>query len=101
LDFLLPCVNGDQEPRTFIVAYADGTPSSFRQSLSDWAASRRFTGESVALSMPHRLIADDSKDGRTFYAYVYSFTLDANKTVRNVSLPSNRDVLVPAVTLAP
>ncbi|MGO9088868.1 MAG: hypothetical protein ACLQBK_26995 [Candidatus Sulfotelmatobacter sp.] len=51
--------------------------------------------------MPYRLTADGEKDGRTFYACGYSFSLDPNKAVRSLSLPSNRDVLVFAMTAVP
>jgi len=94
-------VNGNQEMQTFTVTYADGTSSSFTQSLSDWASPRNFSGESVAVEMPYRLAADGSKDSRTFYGYTYSFGLDSSKEVRSVSVPSNRDVLVFALTLVP
>jgi alpha-mannosidase len=94
-------VNGTQELQTFTVTYGDGTSSSFSQSLSDWAAPRHFQGESEAAVMRYRLTADGSKDSRSFYANAYSFSLDSNKIVRSLSLPSNRDVLVLAVTLVP
>jgi hypothetical protein len=95
-------VNGAQRSQTFAVTYADGTSSTFTQSLSDWARSRNFAGESVAISMPYRLTSDGSKDGgRTFYGYAYAFPLDTDKEVRSISLPSNRDVLVFAMTLEP
>jgi len=94
-------VNGAQEMQTFAVTYADGTSSSFTQSLSDWAYPRNFTGESEAVTMPYRLTADGEKDSRTFYAYGYSFSIDTNKVVRSISLPSNRDVLVFALTAVP
>ena len=94
-------VNGTQELQTFTVTYADGTSSSFSQSLSDWAAPRHFQGESEAAVMPYRMTADGSKDSRSFYANAYSFSVDSNKIVRSLSLPSNRDVLVLAVTLVP
>lgn len=94
-------VNGEQEMQTFSVAYADGTSSSFTQSLSDWAAPSKFSGESVAFELPYRLVSDGSKDSNTFYGYAYSFDLDSSKPVRTLSLPSNRDVLVLGVTLVP
>ena len=94
-------VNGTQEMQTFVVSYADGTSSSFTQSLSDWAEPRSLTGQSVAASLPYRLTGDGSKDSRTFYGYAYSFDLDSTKTVRSISLPSNREVLVFAITLVP
>jgi alpha-mannosidase len=94
-------VNGNQEMQTFAVTYTDGTSSSFTQSLSDWASPRNFGGESVAVTMPYRLTAEGSKDSRAFYAFAYTFRLDANKEVRSVSVPSNRGVLVLALTLVP
>ncbi len=101
LKILAVGVNGDQGLQTFTVTYADGTSSSFTQSLSDWAMPENSTGESVAVSTPYRLAADGSKDDRTFHAYAYSFTLDANKEVRSIGLPGNRNVLVLALTLVP
>jgi alpha-mannosidase len=101
LKMLAVGVNGDQELQTFTVTYADGTSTSFTQSLSDWAVPRNFTGESAAVAMPYRLTADGSKDARTFYGNAYSFNLNSSKEVRSVSLPSNRDVLVFAMTLVP
>jgi alpha-mannosidase len=92
-------VNGNQELQTFTVTYTDGTSSSFTQSLSDWASPRNFRGESVAVEVPYRLNADGSKDSGKFYGYAYTFTLDSNKQVRSLSVPSNRDVLVLALTL--
>jgi hypothetical protein len=93
-------VNGNQEMQTFTVTYSDGASSSFTQSLSDWASPRNFSGEAAAVTMPYRLTADGSKDSRAFYAFAYTFPLDGNKVVRSVSLPSNRDVLIFALTLA-
>jgi alpha-mannosidase len=94
-------VNGDQEMQTFAINYADGTSSAFTQSLSDWSASGGLRGESVALRTPYRLSGDGSTDANPFIACAYSFTLESTKEVRSISLPSNRDVLVLAVTLVP
>ena len=94
-------VNGDQELQTFNVTYADGTSSTFSQNLSDWASPRSFPGESVAFTLPYRLVSDGSKDSNTFYGFAYSFNLDSSKAVRSLSLPSNRSVLVFGITLLP
>lgn len=101
LKVLALAVNGEQAMQNFRVTYEDGTFSSFSQNLSDWAMPRKFTGESIAFSLPYRISSDGSKDSREFYGYAYSFDLDSTKTVRNVSLPSNDDVLVFALTLVP
>jgi alpha-mannosidase len=87
--------------QTFNVTYADGSSSSFTQNMSDWASPRKFSGEHIAATLPSRLVSDGSKDSRAFYLFAYSFSLDSAKTVRSVSLPSNRDVLVFAATLVP
>lgn len=94
-------VEGEQETQTFTVNYTDGTSSSFTQSLSDWADSGNLPGESAAVEMPYRLVADGSKDENPFNACAYSFSLDPAKTVQSVSLSTNRNVLVLAMTLVP
>jgi hypothetical protein len=94
-------VDGKQERQPFTVNYTDGTSSSFTQSLSDWAGGGDLPGESVAVQMPYRVAGDGSKDANPFNACAYSFTLDSTKTVRSLTLPSNRNVVVFAVTLVP
>lgn len=94
-------VNGSQELQTFTLTYSDGSTSSFSQNLSDWAVPANFPNESPAVTMPYRLAADGSKDTRAFYAYSYSFKVDPAKRVHSLTLPSNRDVLVLAITLLP
>jgi alpha-mannosidase len=101
LKILASAVDGSQELQTFTVSYSDGTSSSFTQSLSDWSAPGGFAGESVAADMTYRLAGDGSQDSNTFYINAYSFALDGNKTVRSVSLPSNRNVVVFSMTLVP
>jgi alpha-mannosidase len=94
-------VEGKQETQPFTVNYTDGTASSFTQSLSDWAGGGDLRGESVAVQMPYRLAGDGSKDANPFNACAYSFDLDSTKAVRSLTLSSNRNVLVFAVTLVP
>jgi alpha-mannosidase len=95
-------VEGNQEMQAFTVTYTDGSSSSFTQSVSDWASPRHYEGESIGATTAYRLIGDDgSKDSRAFYGYAYSFDLDSSKTVQSISLPSNRNVLVFAITLVP
>ena len=101
IKILAVAVDGNQALQTFTVNYADGTSSSFTQSLSDWSAPGDLRGEFVASDMPYRLSADGSKDANTFYAHAYSFALDSNKVASSVNLPANENVLVLAVTLVP
>lgn len=101
LRLLATAVEGTQEMQTFTVNYTDGTSSSFTQSMSDWAGSSDLKGESVAVQMPYRVTGDGEKDGNPFNAFAYSFSLDNSKTVKSVSLPRNRNVVVLAMTLVP
>ncbi len=91
-------VNGSQTSQTFVVTYTDGTRTTYTQSLSDWFASSGFPNETIAKSMSYRNASNGTKDNRTFNLYAYSFTLDATRTVRNVTLPGNRNVVVLALS---
>ena len=92
-------VNGNQESQIFEVTYADGTSSSFTQSLSDWYTPENFPGESEALLLPYRLTGSGHRDEREFHVYGYSLPLDDKRKVRTFTLPQNPHVLVLALTL--
>jgi hypothetical protein len=94
LKLLAVGLNGNQPSQTFTVTYTDGTTSVFTQSLSDWFTPQNYAGESKALTETYRLAASGAKDPRTFYVYGYSFALNAAKTVKSVTLPANRKVVV-------
>jgi alpha-mannosidase len=101
LRLLAVAVNGSQEMQNFTINYADGTSTSFTQTLSDWSDAGNAKGESAAAEMGYRTMEDGAKDANPFYTHAYSFPLDAGKTVQSLSLPANRDVLVLGVTLVP
>ena len=99
LQFLAMAVNGNQPNQSFTVRYTDGTSSSFTQSISDWYTSQSYSGESTALTMAYRNTSSGGQDKRTFRLYGYSFTLNPGKTVQSLTLPSNANVKLLAVTL--
>src|SRR5262249_39357791 len=99
LNMLAAAVNGNQASQTFTVTYTDGTSQSFTQSVSDWAHPQNFVGESIAVSMGHRDISDGTTQVRNVNVYAYSFALNTGKTVKSVTLPNNRNVVVLAITL--
>ena len=101
LNLLATAVNGNQPNQTFIVTYTDGTTSSFTQSLSDWFTPQNYAGESKALTMAYRLAPSGATDNGTFYLYGYSFALNSAKTVKSLTLPNNRNVVVLAVDVTP
>jgi alpha-mannosidase len=101
LRLLAFAVNGSQRMQNFTVTYTDGTSSSFMQSLSDWSDTGNAKGESPAGEMAYRVMGDGSKDANPFYTHAYSFALEPGKTVKSISLPANRDVVVLGITLVP
>jgi hypothetical protein len=101
LQLLAAAVNGAQLNQTFTVTYSDNTTAVFTQSLSDWAGPSSFSGESVAVPLLYRNSGNGTRDsGTAVNVYGYRFSLDATKTVKSISLPSNGNVLVLALELA-
>jgi hypothetical protein len=100
LNLLASGVNGNQVAQTFTVNYTDGTSTTVTQSLSDWLSPQSYTGESQAMQMAYRDTSAGGKDSRTFHLYGYSFPIDSSKTVKSLTLPSNRDVVVLAFALS-
>jgi hypothetical protein len=101
LNILATGVEGNQVNQTFVVTYSDGSTSTFTQSLSDWFTPQSYTGETAVLQMPYRIYSNGTLDNEPFYLYGYSFALNSAKTVRSLTLPNNRDVVVLAVDLTP
>lgn len=92
-------VNGNQVSQKFVVTYTDGSTTSFTQSLSDWCIPQNYTGETNAVSMPYRDLSNGTRDTRTVMLYGYTLNLPVSKTVRSLTLPSNRNVVVMAIAL--
>ncbi len=97
---LAAAVEGNQMAQTMTVTYTDGTTQTLAQNFSDWYQPRNFPGESRAVKMDYRNMADGSRDPRVFFAYSYGFALDANKTVKSLTLPNNPNVKVLGVSIA-
>jgi len=99
LNMLAVAVNGGHR-NSFVVTYTDGTTTTFTQSLSDWVSSKANAGESVAVSMTYRINQYGVIDNRPVYIYGYSFALDSTKTVKSLTLPATRNIVVMAATLS-
>jgi hypothetical protein len=99
LRMLATGVNGNQLSQSFTVNYTDGTKSTFTQSLSDWSAPQRYTGETTAVTSAYRDLSTGAQSVATYELYEYSFALTSGKTVSSVVLPNNRNVVVLAMTL--
>jgi subtilase family serine protease len=99
LTLLAAGVNGNQVSQNFTVTYTDGSTASFTQSLSDWCMPQNYTGESNAIPMSYRDLSNGTTDVRTVMLYAYTLNLSSSKTVKSITLPSNRNVVVMAMSL--
>ena len=92
--FLLgAAVNGAQTNQSVVVTYTDGSKSTFTQSFSDWAHPQSYTGEATVIQTANRIAPNGTTQSGTFDVFGYTFNLTAGKTVANVKLPSNRNVV--------
>jgi hypothetical protein len=92
-------VRGNQALQTFTLKYADGTTTSFKQSLSDWHAPQNYPGESIVGSVPYRLNATGVRSNGPFYVYAYTLPADHTKQLTSITLPGNRSVVVLAANV--
>src|SRR3984957_19310092 len=100
LNMLATGLNGNQTSQKFTVTYSDGTTSVFTQNMSDWFTAQNYSGESRAVPMSYRDNSTGTTDGEGFNLYGYSFALNSAKTVKSITLPQNRNVVVLAITMA-
>ena len=101
IDLLATGVNGNQASQVFIVNYTDGSSTRIVQSLSDWRTPQSYAGESTVLAMAYRVGASGATNTGPYYLYGYSFAIDGTKTVKSITLPGNRQVVVLAIDLFP
>jgi hypothetical protein len=99
LKLLATGINGNQLGQSFVVTYTNGTTSTFKQSLSDWAQAQNYAGETVASTTSYRITPSGGSENGSWHLYGYSFTLDTTRTVKSITLPDTRNVAVLAMAL--
>ena len=67
--------------------------------MSDWWAAQNYTGESIAVAMAYRVNQYAGIDNHVADLYGYSFAIDSTKTVKSLTLPASRDIVVLAAAL--
>ncbi len=100
LQLIATAINGGQQNQTFAVTYSDNSTSVFSQSVSDWANPQSYQNENSIVRMYYRNTSGGGSQslGLTLSAYV--FPLDQTKTVKNIILPSNGNVIMLSAVLA-
>jgi len=84
-----------------VVTYADGTSSTFTQSLSSWLSPQGYAGESTVSTMAYRVSPTGATSPGPVYLYGYRFALNNAKSVASITLPNNANVFVLSVSLQP
>jgi hypothetical protein len=93
--------HGSQTNQNFVVTYTDGTTTTITQSLSDWwGPPRNYPGESQVLTMPYLVTPTGATLNEVVYVYGYSLAIDSAKTVKSLTLPNNRNVVVLAIDVS-
>lgn len=100
LRFLGAAANGAQVNQNFVVTYTDGSTTTLTQSLSDWALFTAFNGQSTVLTMSYRVTPSGATQNGSINVFGYSIALNSTKTVKSLSLPNNRNVVILAVDLS-
>jgi hypothetical protein len=100
LQLLAIGVNGNQTAQNFTVTYTDNSTVTFTQSFSDWVSSQSYSGENIALAMSYRNQNNGTSQIQSTYLGGYIFTLDPTRTVKNIALPSNGNLIILAMQLA-
>jgi len=93
-------IRGVQSGQVLTVTYTDGTTTQYTQSFSDWFSPSVNVNEGEAVAMAYRDRASGTQDARQFNVYGYTLALDSSKTVRSLTLPRNRAVVLLAATLS-
>jgi hypothetical protein len=101
LNLLGTAAHGAQTNQSFVVTYTDGTTTTIKQSLSDWwGPPSNFAGESQVLKMPYLVTPTGATMNEVVYVYGYSFAINSAKTVKSLTLPNNRNVVVLAIDVS-
>ena len=97
---LAAAINGAQLDQNLILLYTDRTGVALTQSFSDWDYPQSYRGEIEAVAMPYRALGNGGMDGNNIQnLYAYRFPIDPTKTLASLTLPSNPNVIVHAITL--
>ncbi len=100
LQLLATGLEGNQGNQPISVTYTDGTTAQLTASFSDWFTPSVNANEGEAVAMPYRNTSSGVPDNRPFNLYGYTLLLDSNKSVKSMTLPRNRDIVVLAATLS-
>jgi len=100
LQMLATGVQGNQTAQTFTVTYTDNSTATFTQSFSDWAVQQAYSGENNLITMHYRNTSTGGSQALNVSVDGYVFVLDETRTVKNIILPNNGNLIVLSIMLA-
>lgn len=91
-------LDGNQVAQAFTITYTDGSTTQVTPSFSDWYVPSVNVDEGEGVAMAYRNTSTGVADNRQFNLYGYTLLLNHAKTVKSITLPKNRDVVLLAAT---
>jgi hypothetical protein len=97
LDLLTTAVNGDQQADVTIT-YTDGSTSTAKLAVTDWAAAGPKFGEDAAITATTRYNVNGTADGRTVRIWHVAVPLDPTRTAASFTTTPNQNIKVLALS---
>ena len=94
LNVLAFAVNGSQPSQTFQINYTNGTYTTVTQSISDWASSQGYSGETKVVTLSYTNTSTGGENTGGGFVYGYTLPVTSSLTVKSVTLPENSNVIV-------
>ncbi len=92
-------VNNIAASQTFTVTYTDNTTTQVTQNMSDWVYAAGWPGESVVNCNFDRNFDDGTTQADSVCVYGYQIPLNSSKTVKSVTLPNTRNIVMLSMDL--
>jgi len=89
-----------QLKQSFTVTYTDGSSTSAKLDMSSWLAPQYFQDETIVAATTEEATEYGTESAGTFDVYGYQITVDPTKTVNELFLPYNLNVVIMAAGLS-
>ena len=99
LELLATGVNGSQSSQHFTVTYTN-TTATFTENFSDWVSPTTYSGQTTLATMPYHDSSGGGYVNSEANLFGYTFNLNSANVVQSITLPSNANVVILAMTLS-
>ncbi len=88
-----------QTAQQFTLNFTDGTSGTGLLDMSSWIQPAGYSDETIVSTTPYRNTGSGGRTTGNTYLYGYVLPTDVTKTVKSLTLPNNRNVVIVAVSL--